>query len=193
MNKICSMVAGLALLVMASISAYGMTHNEYNGHETMNMHHDMATMTEPLKELRGKEFDRAFYSMMIPHHQGAVEMSEKILKTTKNLQVRKWAEAIIVEQNTEIGQMANALKELGGMDSRYADMMKMDMTNMVENTKNDGSYVRLMVPHHQSAVDMAELVRERSEDPELLELASRIIKSQSGEIEEFQHWLTKHS
>ena len=48
----------------------------------------------------------------------------------------------------------------------------------------DLSFLQDMTVHHQSAIDMAELVEGRTETPELIELSGNIIESQTAEIEE---------
>lgn len=50
----------------------------------------------------------------------------------------------------------------------------------------DAMFVNGMIPHHQAAVDMAELARERAEHAEVRELADDIIASQNAEIKQMQ-------
>ncbi len=57
--------------------------------------------------------DEAFMVGMIPHHQGAVEMAEIVLKHGKDAETRALAEAIIKAQKTEIAQMQAWLKKRG--------------------------------------------------------------------------------
>ena len=61
-----------------------------------------ASMMGELAGLEKHAFERAFYSMMIPHHEAAVAMSRLILGKTKDPQVKKWAEDIVAAQTTEI-------------------------------------------------------------------------------------------
>lgn len=70
-----------------------------------NMHKDMAiayTGDADIDMLRG----------MIPHHQGAVEMAEVVVKYGEDAQVRRLAMEIIRAQNLEIRWMQNYLKSL---------------------------------------------------------------------------------
>ena len=57
-----------------------------------------------------------------------------------------------------------------------------DMAGSAGNA-TDTAFVNDMVPHHESAVEMAELARERAEHPELRKLADDIIAAQNREIE----------
>ena len=47
----------------------------------------------------------------------------------------------------------------------------------------DAAFVNDMVPHHEAAVEMAELAQERAEHPQLRKLAANIILAQNREIE----------
>ena len=57
--------------------------------------------------------DRDFLAMMIPHHQGAVEMSRLLLIHGRDPLVRRLAEDIIAGQQTEILSMQGRLARLG--------------------------------------------------------------------------------
>lgn len=57
------------------------------------------------------DVDRDFAEMMIPHHQGAIEMARSELGYGKNEQLRRIAQGIIVEQQQEIAAMRLAVKQ----------------------------------------------------------------------------------
>ncbi len=76
-----------------------------NGDQNMDMADMMASMNDELRGKTGDEFDKAFISEMIVHHQGAVEMAELALKNAKHQEIKNLANAIISAQNKEIGDM----------------------------------------------------------------------------------------
>jgi uncharacterized protein (DUF305 family) len=53
--------------------------------------------------------DRDFLSMMIPHHQGAIDMARSVLKHGRDPLVRRLAEEIIASQTVEITAMQQRL------------------------------------------------------------------------------------
>jgi hypothetical protein len=53
--------------------------------------------------------DADFVAMMIPHHQGAIDMAQAELRYGHNEQLRRIAQEIIVEQQQEIAAMRLAL------------------------------------------------------------------------------------
>ena len=54
---------------------------------------------------------------------------------------------------------------------------------------DDVNFLQDMIPHHQQAVEMAALVRERTNTPEIVDVAGRITASQEDEIKFMQDWL----
>ena len=56
-----------------------------------------------------REPDRDFAAMMIPHHQGAVDMALVELRFGRDQRLRRLAEGIIVEQRQEIEVMRRIL------------------------------------------------------------------------------------
>jgi uncharacterized protein (DUF305 family) len=53
----------------------------------------------------------------------------------------------------------------------------------------DARFMQDMIPHHHQAIEMAELVADRTNRPELIDVAGRIDASQADEIEFMQQWL----
>jgi len=55
------------------------------------------------------DVDRDFVAMMVPHHQGAIDMAQAELRHGHNEQLRRIAQEIIVDQSQEIAAMRLAL------------------------------------------------------------------------------------
>ena len=62
-----------------------------------------------LSTLRGAEFDRAWMTGMIAHHEGAIDMAKDVLKDGTNSAVRTLATAIETAQDSEILEMKELL------------------------------------------------------------------------------------
>lgn len=56
----------------------------------------------------------------------------------------------------------------------------------------DVDFARMMLPHHEGAVAMAESLLETGKDPELRRMAEEVIAAQSTEIEFLNAWLAKN-
>ena len=83
------------------------------------------------------DVDVDFAAMMIPHHQGAIEMAQAELLHGHNEQLRRIAQEIIVEQQQEIVAMRLALSQVPPPSAPSTDQPKlpaMPMMNMQKAT-----------------------------------------------------------
>jgi len=55
------------------------------------------------------DVDRDFVAMMVPHHQGAIDMAQAVLRHGRNEQLRRLAQEIVVTQQQEIAAMRLAV------------------------------------------------------------------------------------
>ena len=72
----------------------------------------MARMDRDMIQPPSADADRDFAAMMIPHHQGAVDVAEAELRFGHDPVLRRLAQGIIVEQQQEIVVMRQALAAL---------------------------------------------------------------------------------
>lgn len=62
-------------------------------------------MTSSLAGKKGENFDREFIIQMIAHHQGAIQMAEMALETSKRPEILELSRGIIAAQDMEIQKM----------------------------------------------------------------------------------------
>ena len=72
----------------------------------------------------------------------------------------------------------------GSMDKMHAAM-----ASVKPSGDSDVDFVRLMLPHHQAAIDMAKSQLMYGQDPQMRRLAQEIITDQQSEIQMMQLWL----
>ena len=70
--------------------------------------------------------------------------------------------------------------------------MHLAMKRVKPTGNNDSDFVRLMLPHHQAAIDMAKTQLLFGTDPQMRRLAQEIVTDQQSEIELMQAWLKRH-
>lgn len=105
------------------------TFNKLDQESTANTNSAMSSMsmddmTADLKNKTGDEFDKAFISSMIAHHEGAVEMAKLSAKNSKHEEIKNLSNDIITAQEKEIAEMKQ-----WQMDWGYSSMM-MDHSSM---------------------------------------------------------------
>ena len=79
--------------------------------------------------------------------------------------------------------------------SEFAAQMKtmhMAMSSLEPSENGDAEFVRVMLPHHQAAINMARTQLMYGTDPQMRRLAQEIITDQQSEIELMQLWLKQH-
>ena len=152
--------------------------------------------------------DAHFIEQMIPHHQDAITMAKLAQTKAHNQELKQLADNIIDSQGKEINMMKDWYKdwfnqelpsgkdvmEHHGMESGVGMHMgttgtKEDYTSLAEAENFDRAFVEHMIPHHQMAVMMANMLKEGSKKPEMKKLADDIINAQTDEIEKMRDWL----
>lgn len=151
---------------------------------------DDDTLSSSASGAGGNGVDRAFVAEMIPHHQSAIEMATIAKQRGESAFVKQLADDIASSQGEEIATMRREddAIELAGVkrDSLgVADHMKgMDDDPAKLKTADpfDPAFIKMMIPHHAGAIEMAEVELAKGEDPELKMLAQDIIDAQQREI-----------
>ena len=106
--------------------------------------------------------------------------------------IRFWLPALMLSATLALASCAGS----GGGDEQGSSAPEDDMQGMdhgsestdtsemlMENGQySDERFIDAMVPHHQGAIDMAQVALERAEHPEILALAEEIVSAQETEI-----------
>jgi len=147
-----------------------------------------------------KPFDLQFIDQMIIHHQGAIMSAEHMIADSERPELRQLSENIQTSQAEQIEQMRAWREEwypdagpTFEMDPTQMSEMMGDnqMQEMMGTEGTDAMFLRMMIPHHQLAIDMSEQALDNAEHPELKELAQQIIDEQSAEIELMEGYLER--
>ena len=96
-----SLLVGVALAAPAQLTA-----------EAPFLAENNAAMTKMMDGMAVKptgDVDRDFVAMMVPHHQGAIDMAVAELRHGHNEQLRRLAQEIVVTQQEEIAAMRMAV------------------------------------------------------------------------------------
>ena len=151
----------------------------------------------------GMSFDQMFIAGMVPHHQSAIDMAEMARTRAEHQEIRQLASDIISAQQREIGQMRTWYEQWYGadqipqMDEQMmgemmpgTDMGGMEATDLSKAKPFDKAFIDAMIPHHESAIAMAQHSLKQAKRPEIRQLAQEIISSQEQEITQMKQWQT---
>jgi uncharacterized protein (DUF305 family) len=144
----------------------------------------------------GKYSDRAFIDAMVPHHQGAIDMAEVALKNAEHEEIKELSRNIVSTQRAEIKELKTIKQQEFGtskvpMEMSAQEMQMMGMTDPDELANKDPfdkAFIDAMIPHHRSAIEMAQVAYRESDNPEIKTLAEGIVEAQTREIAQMQGW-----
>ena len=200
-------VAGLALLGAGSAAAWwpggGPAARAHEDDSACATDDRFMGLTDP-----AAPYDLRFIDEMIMHHQGAIVSAEMMIADSERPELRDLARRIVEGQRRQIEQLREwretwypdappppmDMDPMDGMmdgDEGMGDMMGMMgmMGSMMGGDRADEMFLRMMIPHHQLAIEMAEDALRHVEHEELKDLARAIIADQSAEIEEMEGYL----
>lgn len=151
--------------------------------------------------------EAGFARDMSVHHAQAVEMAEIVRDKTRSEEIRLMAADMALTQQGQIGHMQGwldawslpatgaepAMSWMGhpteGRMPGMASPEEIERLQEAPPEEADRLFLRLMIPHHQSAVPMAEAAMRQTDRPEVDDLAGAIAASQRGEIERMEEML----
>jgi uncharacterized protein (DUF305 family) len=156
--------------------------------------------------------DQHFIEQMIPHHETAIQMAEIALTKAEHQEIKTLSNNIKSSQSREIEFMEKWYKEWFGKEYSFIPVasahsegvmgvkMGMGMGMMgndtdLERLKNakpfDKAFIEEMIPHHQMAVMMAQMLQTTTQRQDMKSLAHDIIEAQTAEIEQMRKWYSE--
>lgn len=148
--------------------------------------------------------DAHFIEQMIPHHEDAITMANLALTKAEHKEIKTLANDIIQSQSEEIAQMKEWYRSWFGKNvTSVSSVMGHDMGMMMhggmmgnltdiqslEASKPfDKAFIQEMIPHHQMAVMMAQMLIVSTDRPEMKQLGENIISAQTKEINQMREW-----
>jgi hypothetical protein len=111
---VCTIGLSLAAIDFAAAQETAPSRQPEGSVEASYLRENDAAMTKMMKDMTVRptgDVDRDFALMMIPLHQGAIDMAVAELRYGRNEQLRRMAQEIIVDQMQEIAAMRLAIGE----------------------------------------------------------------------------------
>lgn len=121
-------------------------------------------------------------------------MAQAVVDRAPNPEVREAAARIIEDQEREIGELTAFLRDTYGQEVNPDERMAMDpsMNDQMETADPamaEQIFLLGMLEHHESAVQMGEIVLQKAQSQLLLDQARTMVDSQRAEQKEFAGYL----
>lgn len=188
-------VAGVAVALTGLLAACGTSASS----PTTTAGSPAAAGVEMMDAGMGSTDDITFAQLMIPHHQQAIEMADLALAQASSPDVASLATQIKGAQDPEIAMMSQWLSawdapmamesdhsghDMGGMMSSGM-MSDDDMSELASASGEDFDqmWLRMMIAHHEGAIEMAKQVLATTTNPAVRDLAQAVIDGQTAEID----------
>jgi uncharacterized protein (DUF305 family) len=164
----------------------------------------MTVMDQMMQDMQQMQMtgdpDKDFSAMMKRHHQGAIEMSNVELQQGSDSMLKDMAQKIVDQQSkesTELETFAHAPASTSDTAFRTKLMQSMTAMDLQMSGHNPGgsidrNFAAMMIPHHQSAIDMAKAYLGHGKNSKLKSMANKMISDQEREIKTLKQWLVKN-
>ena len=154
--------------------------------------------------------EAGFARDMMVHHAQAVEMAEIVRDKTESEEIRTLAADIALTQQAQIGMMQGWLAVWGlpigetgpamawmghpteGPMPGMATPQEIQRLTDAPPEEADEQFLWLMIRHHRGAIPMAEAILDRTDRPEVRQLAEAVAASQRQEIRTMKALLREH-
>ena len=151
--------------------------------------------------------EAGFARDMMVHHAQAVQMANTVGHRTRDGAMRTLATDIELTQQAQIGMMQGWLGEWGlpttgtraamswmghpteGPMPGMANPDEIDLLRSIPAREANALFLILMIDHHRAAIPMAQAILDRSERPDVVQLAESIKASQQMEITQMKEML----
>lgn len=222
--KTNNFIIGTLALALSVTACRNQTTTSESGDSTMNMGSDsshnmestasnspiMGAMDKMMKDMHQLEMsgnaDHDLISMLIAHHQGAVDMAKAELESGTEPKLKEIARKIADKQSKDIDMLNDMLKSTDKSKKDYdpaakqtglakdmdENMMKMMEMNHDSAGSVDHEFASMMIKHHRDGMDMGNIILKHAKMPEFKSMAQKMIDEQKKEIAELEQAMSAH-
>jgi uncharacterized protein (DUF305 family) len=176
----------------------GLKLQDHDSNEFMTIMHNMNAQMDAM-EMTG-DADHDFAMMMTLHHQGAIDMANKVIEKGNDATIKSMAQMIIAKQTAEKQELTTWLSNHTPEPNAEGAMFHEEMIATMEKMKNwkdiqvltgdaDNDFAELMIIHHQQATDNAQSILHHGHHDDIKEMATMMIEDQNKEITDLTAWI----
>lgn len=170
----------------------------------------MEAMNKMMNDMHAQQMtgnvDLDFASMLMIHHQGAIDMAKVEVQKGKDPEMKKMAQKIVDSQTKEAGQLDQLMLTLKNGAKNYDPMNKtsgaskamsdnmaaMMKTGHMSMTSTDHEFADMMTKHHKDGMMMAKSILAHAKNGKLRSIAQKSIPEQSNDIGQMEQWMKTH-
>lgn len=155
--------------------------------------------------MQNGNIDQHFIEQMVSHHDDAITMGNIALVKAEHQEIKGLSQNIIKAQTAENDKMKSWYKSWFGKEvpdtfavaghgmgtgMMHNGMMgnSEDITDLESAKPFDKEFIEQMIPHHQMAIMMAQMLISSTNRSEMKKLGEDIISAQTTEIEQMRAW-----
>lgn len=140
-------------------------------------------------------FEMEFMENIIDHHALAAKMASLCEGRATHAELITMCNDMRTAQQAEIAQLQAGLKAWYGSahEPQLFDHEKQDLERLasLNGAEFEKAFMKMIVPHHQVAIEEASVCLVRAYHGQLLNLCHDMVKMQAGEIRTQRDWLCK--
>jgi DUF305 family protein family protein len=161
----------------------------------------MGSMTRMMQDMKGMQMtgdpDHDFASMMLKHHNGAIEMSAIEMANGTDSTLKRLAGKITDDSRKDNSEFESFLKEhqatsKSDFGEKAMAMMSKSSTMHTMSGSVDTDYAMMMVQHHKDGIDMANEYLTSGKAAKPMKVAKNMIKMQEKDIKALQSWISEN-
>lgn len=163
-----------------------------------------------LMRLPTRQLERTFMGGIIPHHAAVVQMSRIALRKAQHPELKTLARAIIAGQTNQIRAFTRKLEQKYGVTpeqarqrtpgnlprilrrvGRHLDRKVDSVRRAPAGAQFDQTFLKEVIPHHQTAGLEFQAVQAGAEDPQLILMANMGLGSQQMQVVAMMDFLVR--
>ncbi len=143
--------------------------------------------------------DEDFALIMARHHKSSLRMADIIIDAARDLELQALMRDMVRKQEQEIELLndfteSNVSQQIGETDTEFLlepiEAASRELREMTPSGNLDVDFAKMMLSHHKSGRDLAELQVQRGSNTALKTLAQQMIQDQEREMERLTKWIS---
>lgn len=139
--------------------------------------------------------DKTFVAQMVPHHEIGINMIESAVLRSDDVRLRKLVFQMQSYHEHELHQLSSRLEQWKVPTAKifpgFIDPTRLAKIDQLVGSAYDIAWLNAMIEHHGGAVAIGKMQMKLGQNPNLIDVARKVVTTQQAEIIEMQRILAK--